>query len=34
MEMSITNETKSQHTVCENSEGSYTEANKEQIKFE
>ena len=34
MEMSITSETISQHTMCENSEGSYTEANKEQIKCE
>ena len=32
--MSITSETISQHTMCENSEGSYTEANKQQIKFE
>ena len=32
--MSITSETISQHTMCENSEGSYTEANKEQIKCE
>ena len=34
MEMSITRETISQHTMCENSEGSYMEANKEQIKCE
>ena len=32
--MSITTETISQHTMCENSEDSYTEANKEQIKCE
>ena len=34
MEMSVTSETISQHTMCENSEGSYTAAKKEQIKFE
>ena len=32
--MSITSETTSQHTMCKNNEGSYTEANKEQIKLE
>ena len=34
METSITSETISQHTMCENSDGSYMEAYKEQIKFE
>ena len=34
MEMSITSETISQHTMCENSEGSYMEAIKEQNKCE
>ena len=30
----MTSETISQHTMCKNSEGSFKEANKEQIKFE
>ena len=34
METSITSETISQHTMCKNNEGSYTEADKEQIKLE
>ena len=32
MQVSIARETISQHTMCENGEGSYMEANKEQIK--
>ena len=34
METSITSETILQHTMCKNNEGSYTEADKEQIKLE
>ena len=34
METSITSETILQHTMCKNNEGSYTEADREQIKLE